>query len=183
MSNGISADPAGHEDIFDWLHALGKRREERVPEFDAEKTLRLVRAVRDISTRGSGTVNFWNALTPTEQGDLVAAAQKQTFRVGVALMGQGEWADTVMVILDGRTKVCVDDGGRELVIAERGPGDLVGEHGIEAGGVRNATVVATEPVLALVLTTEDYLAFVSEHPDLPDIVKQQTYDRTTGPDT
>jgi CRP-like cAMP-binding protein len=97
------------------------------------------------------------------------------------LMREGERAETVMVILDGHVKVRVDDQGRERVIADRRPGDVIGESGAEPGGVRNATVVATEPVLALVLTTENYRAFVSEHPDLPLIVKQQTWDRTTDP--
>jgi hypothetical protein len=181
MSNGTSVVAADHGDILDWLHAQGKRRRENLPAFDVEKTLRLVRAVRDLSVHDTGAENFWSALTPIQQGDLVSAAQKQTFPAGTALMREGERAETVMVILDGRTKVFVDDNGQERVIADRGRGDVIGESGAEPGGVRNATVVATEPVLALVLTTENYLAFVSEHPDLPLIVKQQTHDRTTDP--
>jgi hypothetical protein len=177
MSKGISADEAGHGDILDWLHRQGKQRDENVPEFDVEKTLRLVRAARDASTRDAEAANFWNVLTPAEQGDLVAAARRRTFPAGTALMREGEHADCVMVILDGRTKVILEENGGERVIAERGPGDVVGERGTAPGGVRSATVIAIEPVLTLVVTTADFAVFADEHPDLPDIVKQQSYDR------
>ena len=43
MSKETSADAAGHGDILDWMHREGKRRGERVPEFDVEQTLRLMR--------------------------------------------------------------------------------------------------------------------------------------------
>ena len=92
-------------------------------------------------------------------------------------MHEGEPAGNVMVILDGRTKVCVREGGRERVVAERGPGDFVGESGRPPSGVRSATVIAIEPVLALVMKTEDYAAFVGEHFGVPDVVKRLVKDR------
>ena len=177
MSKETSVDAAGHGDILDWMHREGKRRGERVPEFDVEQTLRLVRASRDISARDVTAPNFWTALTPTEQADLVSAAAKQTFQAGTALMHEGEPAGSVMVILDGWTKVCVREGGRERVVAERGPGNFVGESGRPPSGVRSATVIAIEPVLALVIKTEDYAAFVGEHFGVPDVVKRHVKDR------
>jgi CRP-like cAMP-binding protein len=57
---------------------------------------------------------------------------------------------------------------------------VVGERGTAPDDVRSATVIAIEPVLAPVMTTEDFAAFAGEHADLPDIVKQQSYDRPTG---
>jgi signal-transduction protein with cAMP-binding, CBS, and nucleotidyltransferase domain len=159
------------------MHKQSRTRDEQVPEFDMEKTLHLLRVVRDVSARDSDTVNFWTALSPGEQGDIVSAAHKQTFPVGAVLMREGEHADNVMVILTGLTKICVEENGHERVIAFRGPGDLVGEHGAAPGGVRSATVVAAEEVLALVIRTGDFAAFIAEHPGLPDLVKQHVYDR------
>jgi CRP-like cAMP-binding protein len=181
MNEGIHADVAEDGDILEWLHEQGKQRDREVAQFDVAPTLRLVRAVRDLAAREVDAGNFWAALTPTEQADLVAAAQKETFPAGTALMREGERADSVMVVLDGRTVVSIQQEGQERVITERGPGDIVGERGTAPGGVRSATVVAIEPVLALAMTTEDFAVFASEHPDLPDIVKQQVYDRVTGP--
>jgi CRP-like cAMP-binding protein len=95
-------------------------------------------------------------------------------------MREGEQADNVVVILDGRTKVLVSAGGRERVIVRRGPGDLIGEHGAGPGGLRSATVIAEEAVLAPVISSEDLAAIISEHPGMNDIVKRQAYDRGTG---
>jgi CRP-like cAMP-binding protein len=170
MSREISAD--GPENVLDWLYEQGKQRGERVPEFDVEKTLSRARAARD-----AGAVNFWSVLSPTERRAFESAACVQTFPAGTALMREGEQAGEVIVILDGWTKVCLDDDGQERVIAERGPGDLVGERGTVPGNVRSATVLAVDTVRALVMTTTDYASFVSEHPGVPDLVKKQIYDR------
>ena len=183
MSKGMPANAAGRGDILDWLHREGKQRDENVPEFDVEETLHLVRAVHDAGTRNADAANFWNVLAPAEQGDLVAAARRRMFPAGTALMREGEQADCVMVMLDGWVQVVLEENGGERVIADRGPGDVIGESGAAPSSVRSATVIATEPVLALVLTTRDFAVFADEHPDLPDIVKQLTHDRTTEPGT
>src|SRR5260370_30135490 len=111
MNKGIAADGADHGDALDWLHEQGKRRDERVPEIDVEKTLRLVRAVRDLGARDADGATFWTTLSPAEQGDIVSAASTQTFPAGTALMREGEQADTVMVILEGRTEVRIGEPG------------------------------------------------------------------------
>ncbi len=170
MSRGISAD--GPENVLDWLYEQGKQRGERLPEFDVEKTLSRASAARD-----AGAVNFWSVLSPTERRAFESAARVQAFPAGTALMHEGEQAGEVIVILDGWTKVCLDDDGQERVIAERGPGDLVGERGTVPGNVRSATVIAVDTVRVLVMTTTDYTTFVSEHPGVPDLVKKQIYDR------
>ena len=82
-----------------------------------------------------------------------------------------------MVILDGRAKVCLDEDGRERVITERGPGDLIGESGTVPGYVRSATMIALDTVQALVMRTEDYTAFIADFPGVPDLVRSR---RTTG---
>jgi len=173
MNKWISADGTD-EDVIDWLYARGKQRSGRVPGFDVERTMSRARAARD-----AGAVNFWSVLSPTERRAFEAAAHRQTFPAGTALMREGEQADAVFVIVDGWTKVCLDEDGREWIIAERGPGDLVGEGGTVPGNVRSATVIALDTVQALVMRTADYAAFVRQHPGVPDLVEKQTYDRRT----
>ncbi len=95
-------------------------------------------------------------------------------------MREGEQADAVMVIIDGRAKVCLDEDGRERVITERGPGDLIGESGTMPGYVRSATMIALDTMQALVMRTEDYTVFIADFPGIPDLVKKQTHDRRTG---
>ena len=172
MSNGISA--GGPEDVLDWLHARGKQRSSAVPEFDVERTISRARAARD-----AGAVDFWSVLSPTERRAFESAADRRTFPAGTALMREGAPAGEVMVIVDGWTKVCLEEDGRDRIIAERGPGDLVGEGATIPGNVRSASVIALGTVQVLVMTTADYAAFVSEHPGVPDLVEKQTYDRRT----
>jgi|ERR1700730_2813912 CRP-like cAMP-binding protein len=173
MSTGIS--PGEHGDVLHRLYQQGKRRATQVPEFDAEKVMGRARAAHD-----AGAVNFWTVLNPAERSAFESAARKQAFAPGTALMREGEHADAVMVILDGWAKVCLDEDGRERVITERGPGDLIGESGTVPGNVRSATMIALDTVQALVMRTEDYTALIADFPGVPDLVKKQTYDRRTG---
>jgi CRP-like cAMP-binding protein len=172
MSTGISADGPSSENVLDWLYEQGKQRGDRVPAFDVERTLSRAHAARD-----AGAVNFWSVLSPAEREAFASAAHVQTFPAGSALMREGEQAAEVIVILDGWTKVCLDEHGQERVIAERGPGDLVGERGAVPGNVRSATVIALDRVRALIMKTADYATFVGEHPGVPDLVKKQIYIR------
>jgi cyclic nucleotide-binding protein len=98
-------------------------------------------------------------------------------------MQEGERADHVIVILGGRTKICVNKNGRERVLAERGAGQLVGERGALQVSVRSATVIALEMVWTLVVQSKDFAAFVSAHPRVLAIVQDQCDDRRTGEPT
>lgn len=119
------------------------------------------------------TVSFWDVLEPTEREALRAVALLRTFAGGAMLMEEGERADHVMVILGGRVKICVDEGGRERVLAVRGLGQLVGERGALEVSVRSATVVALDMIWALVVQTKDFATFLTVHPRVLDIVQAQ----------
>jgi hypothetical protein len=93
------------------------------------------------------------------------------------LMQEGERANHVIVILGGRTKICVNKNGRERILAERGAGQLVGERGVLQVNVRWATVIALEMVWALVVQTKDFAAFISAHPRVLAIVQEQCDDQ------
>jgi hypothetical protein len=94
-------------------------------------------------------------------------------------MTEGERADQVIVIFGGRTKVSVDEDGAERVLAVRGLGELVGERAALQASVRSATVTALEMVWALVVPSEDFAGFVTDHPRVLDILHDQFYDRLT----
>jgi signal-transduction protein with cAMP-binding, CBS, and nucleotidyltransferase domain len=179
MKKGMSDGEPRGENVIDLLYEHGKRHEKEIPEFDVEKTLRFIRAAREACAREPQPTNFWSLLGHTERGDLVSAASKREFPRGTVLMREGEQAGNVMIILDGWTTVLVNAGGRERIVATRGPGDLLGERGVPPAGLRSATVIAAEAVLALVISTEDFAVIISEHPSMNDIVKMQAYDRRT----
>lgn len=124
-------------------------------------------------------ISFWDALDPAEQEALGSVASMRTYAAGARLMTRGEQADHVIVILGGRTKISVDRDGRERILAVRGPGQLVGERAVLQASVRSATVTALDVVWALVVQSEDFAAFLSDHPRVLTILYDQFYDRLT----
>jgi class 3 adenylate cyclase len=138
--------------------------------------------------RNTAPVVFWEALNPIERDAFRSFAFSRTFAAGARLIREGDQADYVIVILGGKAKICVEESGRERVLAVRGPGQLVGERGVLQISVRSASVIALETVQALVARTRDFAAFITDHPRVLDIVERQVYDRFTedpagyGPD-
>jgi predicted acylesterase/phospholipase RssA/CRP-like cAMP-binding protein len=73
---------------------------------------------------------------------------------GEALIRKGQPASEAYVIVEGTARVEQEDG---RAIAELGPGDMVGEIAVLAGGTRSATVRAVDMVEALAIP-QDVLA-------------------------
>jgi CRP-like cAMP-binding protein len=71
--------------------------------------------------------------------------------------GEGTSAPTLAVILEGRLKVLRTSlDGTEVLLALRGPGDILGELSTLVGASRSASVVAIEPVRLLVVPLEEF---------------------------
>lgn len=121
--------------------------------------------------------SFWPALQPAEQRDFLAVAKQRTFAAGATIMSEGAAADHVLVVLSGRTQIYADDNGRRVLLAERGPGDLIGERAALEVTERSATVMALTTVQALVVTTERFADFVSTHGRVLDLIEGQVDQR------
>jgi CRP-like cAMP-binding protein len=124
-------------------------------------------------------MSFLNSLAPAEREAFTAVAMEESFPRGARLMTEGEQANYVMVIRSGWTRITVRDNGEERVVAERGPGQLVGERAALRRNVRSATVTALNEVSVLEMKTEDFATFISAHPRVLDVVENQIYDRLT----
>jgi CRP-like cAMP-binding protein len=108
---------------------------------------------------------FLAALSTEETAALRAPAVVRSFPRGTALFHERQAADRVLVVLQGCVKLsCVSDGGKEVVLAIRGPGDLLGELAAIDGEPRSATATALEPVEALSLSAGDFRSFLEAHP-------------------
>jgi CRP-like cAMP-binding protein len=115
--------------------------------------------------RRGRTPHFCEMLTSVEIAALEARAVRRGFARGQALCHQGQIADRVLILTRGRVKVTRSTAdGREVVLAFRGPGELVGELAALDGAPRSATIVALEAVEVMALTTEGFLAWLSAHP-------------------
>jgi CRP/FNR family transcriptional regulator, cyclic AMP receptor protein len=108
---------------------------------------------------------FWHALAERERAALHAVARPRSYPARTALCHEGERYDHVIVVIDGWAKVTgTTADGHEVVLAVRGPGDLVGESAVLARRVRSATVTALDRVHALLVPADRFTAFLDAHP-------------------
>jgi CRP/FNR family transcriptional regulator, cyclic AMP receptor protein len=83
------------------------------------------------------------------------------------LFNEGDIADRVVVLLEGNVKVSFStDDGKEVVLAVRGPGDLIGELSALDEEPLSATVTAMGPVTGLVLSADAFRDFLRRVPDI-----------------
>jgi len=89
------------------------------------------------------------AQLPSHEREYVAAwATELSAPAGTVLMREQDFAYDLLMILEGTAEVHHSD----QVLAELGPGDIVGEIGFVTRGLRSATVTATAPLLAIRLS-------------------------------
>lgn len=107
---------------------------------------------------------FLHALDATAQERLRELAVPRQYEADSTLFREGDRSDHVLIVTRGRVKVAtLRPGTGEVVLAERGPGDLLGELSAIDGKPRSADAVALDEVSALALLKEDFDAFLSEH--------------------
>lgn len=109
---------------------------------------------------------FWNDLDETERNALRDAARPRTYAAGTHLCYEGDPSDYVIIIENGWAKVTsTTEDGHEVVLAVRGPGDLVGEFTVLGQRrARSATVTALGPLRGLVVAAGRFTAFMDDHP-------------------
>src|SRR3954454_21086896 len=122
------------------------------------------------SDTGSGQP-FLARLGPDEVAALRSRAVARRFERGATLMHRDEIPGRMLVIVRGHAKVTlIADDGKEVGLAFRGPGDLLGELSAMGGEPRSATVRAVEPLEALALSAGDFDALLEEHPRIALVV-------------
>ena len=109
--------------------------------------------------------DFLSSLKPQDLDVLNALAGARTFRRGQVLFHKGQLSDRVLVLRTGMVKVTsTTSNGREVVLAFRGPGELVGELSAFDDEPRSATIRAVEEVEALTLSPQAFRDFVLARP-------------------
>ena len=113
------------------------------------------------------TAFLW-ALTPDELEALVGLGRRQKYPKGAPLFVEGEQSDRVLCLLDGRVKISIlTPDGKEVVLAVRGPGDLVGEQAFLDGEPRSATALALDPVNSVLIQAPEFTNFLGRTPGSP----------------
>lgn len=120
---------------------------------------------------------FAAALTADELEDMISRGVKRPFRRGAFIMTEGEASDHVVVLLSGRAKVSsYTADGKEVVLAVRGPGELLGDFSALDGAARSATVAALESIEALIVPADRFKAYLEAHARLA-VLLLQTWSR------
>ncbi|WP_051712716.1 Crp/Fnr family transcriptional regulator [Spirillospora albida] len=110
---------------------------------------------------------FWTALDQAQRSALRAAARPKNYPVRSPLVYQGDESDHVIIIERGWVKVTSStENGHDVVLAVRGPGDLLAESAALGGRTRSATVTALSPIRALVVPAARFTGFLEAHPEV-----------------
>ena len=99
---------------------------------------------------------------------LDAIAQRggtRAFPAHAILINEGDTTDSVYIVLSGRLKVYASsEDGRDVVLAELGPGEYFGELSLDRDK-RSVSVATIEASSCCVVQGEQLRQFMAEHPD------------------
>ena len=108
---------------------------------------------------------FLHTLTPAESDALEDMGEPGTYPPGAVIFEQGGTADCVLLVRAGRVRVAAHGAdGAEQVLAERGPGELLGDLSGIDGQPRSASVTALDEVRGLVVPLRAFRGFLMDHP-------------------
>lgn len=106
------------------------------------------------------------AIPASDRESVMALFETETFDEGQVLFRQGSEPDGLYLVASGGVRVTTEDpaGGEDIVVADLGPGDVVGEISIVLRQRATATVVAAFPTVALELSRERFQDAIRTHP-------------------
>jgi len=122
---------------------------------------------------GLRSVPLFDSLSRGERRELEKRVDEIDIDAGDSLVRQGEFAYEFFVIINGKADV-VRDGEK---IAELGPGDFLGEMGIVEHSVRNASVVASEPVRVVVMSEQAFRGMSLALPQVAERIRTAVEER------
>ena len=111
--------------------------------------------------------SFLAGLDPDARGELLARGAARRYRTGMILFREGERSDHVVLLRSGRVKVSsYTPAGGEVVLALRGPGDILGEYSALDRRPRSATVTAVEPTEGHVIPGPAFSDYLDQQPTI-----------------
>lgn len=99
---------------------------------------------------------------------------ERTYKNGDCIVTQGQGGEGFFLVQSGKAEAVRElaDGSRH-VVNTFGPTDFFGELALLDDGLRTASVIATEPVVCLVLTRWDFLGMLREDADMAVTILQE----------
>ena len=120
------------------------------------------------ATREGGPLShipLFSRLDPDEQTALHSMMKRERFEPNQTIFWLGDKGDTFFLVESGQAIVTVPNSkGEHVTIASIGPGGFFGEISLLDGGVRTATVRASEPTLTYALDRASLREFILKNP-------------------
>lgn len=114
----------------------------------------------------AASMPFLRQLSPEDTDELLRRVRRRTIAKSQRILRAGAAGDDVVVVLSGRVRlVAYGAERREVVLAIRGAGELLGEMAALGGQRRTATAIAVDEVEAGVLHGDEFRAFLHDCPD------------------
>ncbi len=111
-------------------------------------------------------IPIFSELSPEDLQQIAAIAAEQWYPADTTIFRQDEQGNVMFVIVDGRVQVVRNANGKEQVLAERGPGDFVGEMAIIDSAPRLATLVTRGNVRVLAIDASTFKSILRERPEV-----------------
>ena len=113
-----------------------------------------------------GTIPLFAKLPADERAELEALLRTQEYPANRPVVWLGEQGEDFYIVKHGKVLVsCPDESGKEVVLGHLAAGQFFGEISLLDGGPRTATVRTSVDSSMLVLSREDFLKFLTKHPD------------------
>ena len=125
-------------------------------------------------------IPLFSRIEPAKLKLLAFTSEHMTFKEGQLLMRQGEVGNEAYVLMDGRVAVTVDSPQGEIVVAELGDNELIGEIAILCDVPRTASVKALGEVKTLLIRKEQFLQLVSQFPQMGIEIMRSLADRLSA---
>ena len=111
-------------------------------------------------------IPFLRQLPREDAEALLGLVRRRTLRAGAEILRAGSAGDEAVIVLSGRVRlVAYGADNREVVLALRGPGELIGEIAALGAGRRTATAVALDETEVGYLRAAELVQFLRDHPD------------------
>lgn len=108
--------------------------------------------------------SFAAALDPADLDALRGIARKRIFPTGSTMLLEGDLSASVLLVESGRVKISsFTEDGREIVLALRDAGDLLGELSVLDGEPLSATAAALNEVSAAAIPADGFKEFLRTH--------------------
>lgn len=94
--------------------------------------------------------------TPHGTQAVIEQGQIRDCAIGDILFKEGDAATVVLLVLSGKLQVFVERGGRDIVLTDSPPGQVVGELAVLCGIPRSASVRAAEKSVVLQWSAQQF---------------------------